>query len=50
MVSFAIFDTLSGGVEFKVWPVIGGGLAELRFVRSVGGQNDDRFRSGWCRD
>ena len=50
MVSLAIQDTLGGGVEFKVRPVVGCGLPELGLVRSIGGEYNDRFRSGWWRN
>ena len=47
LVSFAILDALRRGVEFKVWPVVGGGLPKLGLVRSIGGEDNDRLRSGW---
>ena len=50
LVTLAIQDTLGGGVEFKVRPVVSGGLPELGLVRSIGGQHNDRFRSGWWRN
>ena len=47
LVAVTILDTLGSGVLFKVGPVVGGGLAELGLVRSIGGQDNDWLRSGW---
>ena len=49
LVSLTILDTIRSGVELNVWPVVGGGLAKLGLVRSIGGQDNDRLRGGWWR-
>ena len=45
-----VLQTLRGGVELEVWPVVGGGQAELGLVRSLGGQNHHWVLRGGSRN